>query len=468
MQRLASSPSVYFLKWVNCVSERLADGEFTRTNHVLIYCTNSSNQITGFTFFEPRMLNADIAARLKNRLASASAGDRYTILVPKFMQSRMESLLGNGAQAEFDFNVEFTSFFSIISRAGQVRVKSKARVLCVDDSPILLKLLKKTFDEIGSFEVVGQISDPNSALEKVQQLRPDLITMDIQMPGKTGVEVVREIVPSFDTPILMVSSMTLEEGGLVFEALNSGAFDYIQKPSHDEFERFRNEITEKALAALSPRPTRISAASLRVPERIEKVEFPRDLIWLIGSSTGGTQALTQIMTRLPKHIPPVLIVQHIPPVFSKAFAESLNALCPFTVKEAEDGETVSEGHVYIAPGGKQMALRRNGVRYTIEINDDEPVNRFKPSVDYLLNSAASYDKIRAVAGILTGMGRDGAAGLLALKKLGARTFAQDEATSAVFGMPRAAIEAGAAQSVLSLEKIADHMVRESLLVKQAG
>lgn len=468
MERLNASPSAYFLKWINCSNERLTDGEFTRVNHVLIYCTSRSNQVLGFTFLEPRTLDATVLNRLKSRIGSAVDGERFTILAPRYLESRLNSAVI--AEFEGRVQVEFTSFFSILARAGQIRVRSQARVVCVDDSPLLLKLLKKTFDELGGFEVVSQISDSKTAVDRILQLKPDLVTMDIQMPGMTGVEVVKQLAPQSDVPILMISSVTLEDGGFVFDALNSGAFDYIQKPSHDEFDRFRNEVSEKAIAALSPygRRSKRTVGETVSSRKIEKFNFSNDLIWLIGASTGGTQALTQILTRLPKHIPPVLIVQHIPPVFSKAFADSLNSLCPFTVKEAEDGDVLMESHVYIAPGGTQMALKKRGPQFYVNINDDSPVNRFKPSVDYLLHSAAALGRLNTVAGILTGMGRDGAAGLLELKKCGARTFAQDEKSSAVFGMPRAAIENGAAQAVLSLEKVADFLVRESLIEKQAG
>ncbi len=472
MIRVAASPSAFFFKWMRPGSGSLADGDLRLVNHCLLYSVDSDNRTTGFTYFEPRSLDLGFFDRLAKRLESPdSVGARFHLIAPAYIEHRIDSKF----QARFAdrLTVGLSSFVSVSSRSGKLRVRDRARVVCVDDSPLLLKVLLKTFKTIGSFDVVEQISDPRKAVETISRVKPDLITMDIQMPGMTGVEVVRELVKNeVDAPIIMVSSVTLEDGGLVFEALNSGAFEYVQKPSHDEFAEFEKELMQKALAGLgghSGFARKSLAAATEMPVRLsESFTFDENLIWLIGASTGGTQALTQILTRLPKHIPPTLIVQHIPPVFSKAFADSLNALCPFEVKEAEDGDVLCENRVFIAPGGKQMALRKAVGRYLIEINDDPPMNRFKPSVDYLFHSATQVSGARHVAGILTGMGRDGAEGLLALRKMNATTFAQDEKSSAVFGMPRAAIEIGASDNVLDVGKVSEFLIRESRSVRRAG
>ncbi len=462
MKRIEERPQDYRLKWITSGHENLVEGRFARLNEVLVYETDRQNRVVGWTFFEPRTLNSETLARLKMRVERDTAGNRFSILVPKTFRNRLDSEIDSQLLERVE--VRETSYFSITYLGGHFRVRDRARVVCVDDSPLLLKLIKKTLEKLGSFEVIACLADPFEAEKKIPELKPDLVTMDIQMPGLTGVELVRRLVPIIDAPIIMVSSMTMEDGTQVFDALSSGAFEYVQKPIHDELDEFQRLLEEHSLAALQSQsrgrsPIRKTPAT-RIP--VDRASFSTGMIWLIGSSTGGTQALTQILTRLPNSIPPLLIVQHIPPVFSKAFADSLNALCPFHVKEAENGELIARDCVYIAPGGLQMGLRKSAKGLLIEISDAEPVNRFKPSVDYLFSSAATVVRPPIVAGILTGMGRDGAQGLLRLKQLGARTFAQDEASSAVFGMPRAAMEVGATQTLLSVDKVADFLVRTSL------
>jgi two-component system chemotaxis response regulator CheB len=300
------------------------------------------------------------------------------------------------------------------------------------------------------------------AVAMLREWQPDVVTMDIQMPNKDGVELVREIMASDrPLPIVMVSSLSLDEGSLVFEALNAGAFHYIQKPKLEDREAFDEQLHDCILEAAVGR--RMPKTIVPAPKRMASTHYPKDLIWCLGSSTGGTQALTQIFTSLPDRIPPTLIVQHIPPVFSAAFANSLNNLCPFTVKEAQEGDIVKENHVYIAPGGKHMALvcRCSGGPITISLQDTEPVNRFKPSVDYMFAQVKALQGWRVVAGLLTGMGRDGAEGLLGLRQAGARTFAQDEDTSAVYGMPRAAAEIGAAEEIVALEDVGQTLMNLS-------
>lgn len=475
MIRVAASPSVYYFKWMQSGLGGLEDGDLQLVNHCVLSAVDSENKVTGFTFFEPRGLEISFFDRLTKRMESpGSAGLSFNLIVPSFIAHR----LNPDVMKKFSgrLTVQQSSFANISSRNGKLRIRDRVRVVCVDDSPLLLKLLLKSFRSMGSFDVVEQISDPRKAVDTILRLKPDLVTMDIQMPGMTGVDVVRALRgTSFEAPIIMVSSVTLEDGGLVFEALNAGAFEYVQKPSHDEFQDFENELLKKALAGLSGGFGRSlsrfvpNASPIGLETRSsESIVYDSNLVWLIGASTGGTQALTQILTRLPKHIPPTLIVQHIPPVFSKAFASSLNALCPFDVKEAEDGDVLKDDCVYIAAGGKQMAIAKSLGNLTIEINDDPAMNRFKPSVDYLFFSAARLASSKFVAGILTGMGRDGAEGLLALKKQAAVTFAQDEKSCAVFGMPRAAIEAGATQNVLDVGQISEFLVRESHSIKRAG
>jgi two-component system chemotaxis response regulator CheB len=292
------------------------------------------------------------------------------------------------------------------------------------------------------------------------------------MPKKNGVEVLSDLLSQKHFPVLMISSLNLEEGSLVFDALNAGAFDYIQKPRLEDREAFKEEILSKALLAVEGREAHSSLRKLNSPKAnavnaLANIAYPQNLVWCMGASTGGTQALTRVFTSLPSEIPPTLIVQHIPPIFSKAFADSLNSLCPFTVTEAQDGDILERNHAYVAPGGKQMRINKSGGNYVIVLSDDAPVNRFKPSVDYLFKQLAQIRDLKFVAGIFTGMGRDGAEGLLALRKAGANTFAQDESSSTVYGMPRAAVELKAPEHVCHIDQVAQHLLSLSLL-KRAG
>jgi two-component system chemotaxis response regulator CheB len=315
--------------------------------------------------------------------------------------------------------------------------------------------------------VVSQVSESVKAVAEIHRNRPDVVTLDIQMPQMNGVQVLKSLLSQAHYPVLMVSSLNLEEGSLVFDALNAGAFDYLSKPKHEEMTEFAQALSERLLQAAVNEKKPVRPPS-RKAERLPQSLHGKKLLWCIGASTGGTQALTEVFRSLPAEIPPTLVVQHIPPVFSRAFANSLNDLCPFTVKEAEQGEEVKPNHVYIAAGGLQMGLVERDGALWISLRDVEPVNRFKPSVDYLFKDVAKLNGFTLVAGILTGMGRDGAEGLLALKKLGAKTFAQDEATSAVYGMPRAAVEIGAVDTVVPLDQIAQILVGQSLLINKAS
>jgi two-component system chemotaxis response regulator CheB len=463
VRKIASNPSSFYRKWIHASGEGLEDGELRRVREVLVYSMSSEKKVLGWSFFEPRDLSPETLQRLKNRIEAAQNGETFTIIVPSSARSRLSKEFVESLSPRLI--VKESSFFSISLMGGYFRIRDRARVVSVDDSPLLLKIIKRILEQSGSFEVMASVLDPLTAEKTIESIKPDVITMDIQMPGMSGVELVRRLREVTDIPIIMVSSLTMQDGSQVFEALNSGAFDYVQKPLKDDFTEFQAQLTERALSGIYARGREnlaINRASF-ISTRAERIQFDSRVIWLIGASTGGTQALTQIMKRLPSSIPPTLIVQHIPPVFSKAFAESLSALCPFTVKEAENGELIKNDCVYIAPGGLQMGVERSALGTRIALADSTPVNRFKPSVDYLFTSAANVLSTPIVAGILTGMGSDGAQGLLNLKKLGATTFAQDEATSAVYGMPRSAFELGATDQVLPLDSIADFLIRHSAI-----
>lgn len=334
-------------------------------------------------------------------------------------------------------------------------VREPLKLLIVDDSKTIRTLIHKIVSTDPTIEVIGSIGNPLEVLPFIENNMPDVITMDIHMPHMNGVELLKLVHSKYSIPTIMVSSVSMEEGPSVLEALENGAFDYLQKPSMKEISTIGGSIIEKIHAAKDSRLKlkNMTKTSVRI-----KSAFNMKSLVLIGSSTGGTEALKHILTSLPEEIPPILIVQHIPPVFSKAFAERLNRLCPFLVKEAKDGDKVEPNTVYIAPGDFHMMIMGHGEHKTISLNQQEHVNRFRPSVDVLFRSAKKNLDQNTVALILTGMGKDGAQGLKELHDLGVSTIAQDEESCVVFGMPREAIKLNAADHIEHLDNIAEKLV----------
>lgn len=343
-------------------------------------------------------------------------------------------------------------------------VKKDVKVLIVDDSKTIRNLLNKVFTKAPGIEVCAMAEKPSEVEELIKKHKPDVMTLDIHMPEMTGVDLLKVIGPKYNIPTIMVTSISIEEGPLVLEALELGAFDYIQKPEVSQLAVVAPILIEKVKEA---------AHSKKTASQINKLgarpvsEMNLDSLVVVGSSTGGTNALKDILTKLPSHVPPTLIVQHIPPVFSKAFADRMNSLCPFTVKEAEDGETVEANKVLIAPGGKQMKVVNEGGIFRVKITDDEPVNRFKPSVDYLFKSVVPLTKRKHVVSVmLTGMGKDGAREMLALKNAGAETIGQDEESCVVYGMPKEAARIGAVNYVEHKDDIASRIAELSWETKK--
>jgi two-component system chemotaxis response regulator CheB len=457
------------LKWFTTTDSARLPNEIREIQSVGLFVQSAERGIVAFTLLETRQLDESFFAKLRSRQAQwPDPKDVWVLQVPPFLEHRAKTHIAKHPQLRID--LECSPFLSIRNAAGRFLRRSKIRVMNVDDSPVLLKFLGNLFTELGYAEVVGQVSQSRNAADEILRLQPDFVTLDIQMPEKNGVDVVRELSPLCDTPLLMVSSLSLDEGSLVFEALQAGAFDYVQKPRLEDRSEFREALEERLLAALRGRGAHsaLQKSKPRARASLEDWTVPERLVWTLGSSTGGTQALTRVLTSLPHEIPPTLVVQHIPPVFSKAFAESLDNLCPFRVKEAEDLEWVQSGTVYIAPGGRQMKPILDQGRLRLRINDDPPVNRFQPSVDYLFNALAELSDWKIVSGILTGMGRDGAEGQLRLRQAGAQTFAQDEATSVVYGMPRAAHEIGATLRSVGLDDVASTLLDFSRQLRKAA
>ena len=348
--------------------------------------------------------------------------------------------------------------------------KRRIRVLIVDDSALVRSILADMLASDPAIEVVGSASDAHIAREKIKQLNPDVITLDVEMPKMDGLTFLRNLMRLRPMPVVMVSSLTERGADVTLDALAIGAIDYLPKPKIDVAATLRDygaELIEKikvaasaSVRALDPQaPKKVAPPKYSADAVIARVPAPRQLrttdrIIAIGASTGGTEAIKEVLMGLPPDFPGVVIAQHIPKAFSTPFARRMNDCCQMTVCEAEDGQQVMAGHVYIAPGDRHLLVQRDGARYVCRLDDGNPVNRHKPSVDVLFRSVAQSAGQNAIGMLLTGMGKDGARGLLEMREAGCRTLAQDEATSVVWGMPGEAVALGAAQHVLPLQEIA--------------
>lgn len=328
----------------------------------------------------------------------------------------------------------------------------KIKVLIVDDSKVIRTLLKEALSSKESFEIVAETGSPKEVADLISRHQPDVMTLDINMPDMNGVELIESLGRHRLPPTVVVSSLNMNEGTLVMRALENGAFDYIQKPSMEERHEFSVHLAEKLTVAAQSR-TKVSKPISSGPS-LRQLKLSTDGLIVIGASTGGTEAVKAILRHLPKEVPPILIVQHIPPVFSRAFAESLDSLCEFGVSEAVDGDILKPNHAYVAPGGLQMCLEQSSSGYQLKIAPGEKVSGHAPSVDFLFNSVAQVYRGRALAMLLTGMGADGAKGLLNLHQKKFFTLAQNEETCVVFGMPKQAIKLNAVEKVVGLHEMA--------------
>ena len=345
---------------------------------------------------------------------------------------------------------------------------TKIRVVVVDDSALVRGLLAEIIDRQPDMCCVGAASDPLVAREMIRNLNPDVITLDVEMPRMDGLDFLQRLMRLRPMPVVMVSTLTERGAEVTLRALELGAVDFVSKPKigvADGLRQLGTDITDKIRTAaraqvhrLAAPPAAAAAAGAKAAPGSVLGRLSTEKIIFIGASTGGTEATREVLAKLPADSPAVLITQHMPPGFTKSYAARLNGLCRIRVAEASDGERVLPGHAYIAPGGHHLSVERSGANYIARVLDGEPVNRHKPSVEVLFESAARVAGRNALGVMLTGMGADGAKAMRAMRDAGSWNIAQDEASCVVFGMPREAIAHGAVQDVLPLAQIAPRLI----------
>lgn len=347
-------------------------------------------------------------------------------------------------------------------------MSKKIRVLIVDDSSVIRTLLTKVLSSDPGIEVVGTAPDPYFARDKLVELKPDVMTLDIEMPKMDGITFLGKVMQHSPVRTLVFSSLSTKNSAMALKAMEAGAVDVMAKPAID---------VTKGLSTLSveiiSRVKMVARAHLLTKQKTvhnEIVNKPKlsgaalqkttHQIIAIASSTGGTEALKEVLPYLPEDLPGMVIVQHMPPVFTKTYADSLNRICPFEVKEAEDGDRVIPGRALIAPGNYHMEISRSGAQYFVKLHQEPMIHGVRPAADFLMKSVAKYAGANAVGVVLTGMGKDGADGLLSMKNAGSYNIAQDEESCVVFGMPKAAIDVNAIHRVLPLDKIATDIIAQ--------
>lgn len=337
-------------------------------------------------------------------------------------------------------------------------MKTNIKVLIVDDSAVVRKIFAQELSGMRGIEVVGTAPDPYVARDKIVKLKPDVVTLDIEMPRMDGLTFLKKLMQFYPIPVIIVSSLTKKGGIMAMEALSLGAVEVMSKPSAAySVGDMSMQLADKIRAASCVTVKAINPAGLTNPKEastLKALTATTNKIIAIGASTGGTEALRAVLTKMPHNSPGIVIVQHMPALFTTSFAERLNSLCKITVREAKDGDTVSNGLALLAPGNFHMLLRRSGARYYVQVKTGPFVHHQRPAVDVLFQSVATYVGANAIGIILTGMGADGARGLLKMKEAGAKTIAQNKNTCVVFGMPNEAIKLGAADKVVDLESVA--------------
>ncbi len=339
----------------------------------------------------------------------------------------------------------------------------KIKVLIVDDSAIVRKIFSEELSRYADIEIVGTAPDPFVARDKIIKLKPQVLTLDIEMPRMDGLTFLRKLMRYFPLPVVIVSSLTPKGSKLAMEALDAGAVDVIAKPGSsysvgDMSEQLALKIRAASYVSVRKPPAVALPAEIAEPPKLALSQTTHQII-AIGASTGGTEALKKVLTKMPPDSPGILIVQHMPAHFTTSFAERLNSLCQIQVREAKDNDSVVPGTALLAPGNYHMILRRSGARYYVEVKDGPMVHHQRPAVDVLFKSVAKYAGSNAVGVILTGMGSDGAAGLLEMKQAGAKTIAQDENSCIVFGMPKEAIKLGGVDKIAPIDNISNEILR---------
>lgn len=339
---------------------------------------------------------------------------------------------------------------------------SKIRVLSVDDSALMRQLMTEIVNSHSDMEMVATAPDPLVARDMIKKFNPQVLTLDVEMPRMDGLDFLEKLMRLRPMPVVMVSSLTGLGSEITLRALELGAVDFVTKPQlgiREGMLAYSELIAEKIRTAAKARlPQRSNSSAPAILSHTPLLSSEK--LIAIGASTGGTEAIRQVLQPLPATSPALLITQHMPPGFTRSFAERLNKLCQITVKEAEDGERVLPGHAYIAPGDRHLELSRSGANYQVKLNDGPPVNRHRPSVDVLFRSVAQFAGRNAVGVILTGMGNDGAMGMLEMHRAGAYTLAQNEASCVVFGMPREAIATGGVSEVVELDRMSQRMLAQ--------
>lgn len=353
----------------------------------------------------------------------------------------------------------------------------KIKVLIIDDSALVRQMLTELLDKDPDIEVIGTAADPYVARDKIKKLKPDVLTLDVEMPKMDGITFLSNLMRLHPMPVIMVSTLTEKGADVTFQALELGAIDFVSKPKIDlahtlgDYER---EIIEKVKVAASARvkpltkrlpgvvlsvDPKLSADAIIAKRRTDKKFRTTDKIIAIGASTGGTEAIKEVLIQLPADTPGIVISQHIPEAFSGPFSRRMDGVSQMKVTEAQDGQQVMPGSVYIAPGNRHLLVERDGARYICRLNDGPPVNRHKPSVDVMFRSVADNVGPNAIGVMLTGMGDDGARGMKEMHEAGSRNIVQDEKTSVVWGMPGEAVKHGGVDEVLPLQKVAARVLR---------
>ncbi len=336
------------------------------------------------------------------------------------------------------------------------------RVLVVDDSALVRNILSQGLAMDPGIEVVGTASDPYIARDKIVELQPDVLTLDVEMPRMDGVAFLRKLMPQYPIPVVMVSSLTQRGKQITMEALDAGAVDFVAKPTSNVsagLNAMLMELRSKVKIASTANVSHWKGKRPVAPARTTSIGSSAlaestDKVIAIGASTGGTEAIRRVIESFPASTPGTVIVQHMPGGFTKMFADRLNQLCAMQVKEAEHGDRIRTGLILIAPGGRQLEVARSGGFYEVRLGGEEKVSGHCPSVDVMMHSVARHVGPNAIGAMLTGMGQDGANGMLAMRQAGARCIAQDEASSVVFGMPKVAYEKGGAERLVPLDKMA--------------